>query len=133
MKKRLKGWYAGLGFWLALGLFPMAAQAISPAASAIEGSLQGAGSAAYGTSTVANNAPQLIANGINVILGASGIVLIGYLVYAGILYMQAGSDPKKATQAKTIIVNAVIGLVIIVAAWAIANFVFQQLAAATGG
>lgn len=73
----------------------------------------------------------LIANLINVVLSVMGIVFVVLIVYAGILYMQAGTDPKKADTAKKIIVNAVIGLVIVVAAYAISSFIIGQIIAST--
>lgn len=76
--------------------------------------------------------PTLIGNLINVVLGVMGIVFVILIVYAGILYMQAGTDPDKAKTAKKIIVNAVIGLIIVVAAYAISSFVIGQIITATG-
>ncbi len=73
----------------------------------------------------------LIANLVNVVLGVMGIIFVVLIVYAGILYMQAGSNPDNAKKAKSLIINAVIGLVIVVAAYAIANFIIQQLVSAT--
>ncbi|MCI0479222.1 pilin [Candidatus Uhrbacteria bacterium] len=64
---------------------------------------------------------------INVILGFLGIVLLGYMLYAGFLWMTAGGDDKKVGDAKSMIKNALIGLVIIVAAFAISSFVLGSL------
>lgn len=76
--------------------------------------------------------PVLIGNIINAILGISGIAMVLLLVYAGILYMQGGTDEQKVKQAKGIITNAVIGIVIIVTAYAITSFFFTQLSGALG-
>jgi len=72
--------------------------------------------------------PQLIGNIINVVLGFMGIILLGYLLYAGFLWMTSGGEDKKVDQAKTMIRNAIVGLVIIVASVAISNFVLNSLA-----
>lgn len=64
---------------------------------------------------------------INVVLGFLGIVLLGYLLYAGFLWMTSGGETEKAEQARTMITNAIIGLVIIVAAFAISTFVLSSL------
>lgn len=64
---------------------------------------------------------------INVVLGFLGIVLLGYLLYAGFLWMTSGGESDKAEQARTMITNAIIGLVIIVAAFAISSFVLSSL------
>jgi hypothetical protein len=71
--------------------------------------------------------PTLIGNFINVILGILGILLVVYFVYAGFLYMTAQGESKKVDSAKGIMKDAVIGLVIIVFAYAIAGFVIDTL------
>jgi hypothetical protein len=70
----------------------------------------------------------IVGNIINIVLGFLGIVLLFYLLLAGWTWMSAGGDSKKVDEAKTMIRNAIIGLVIIVASYAIANFVIGQLA-----
>lgn len=70
----------------------------------------------------------LIGRIINVIFGLLGIVLLGYILYAGYLYMTAGGDPKQVQTAKDTIRNAVIGLVIFVSSFAIVSFIMAQLA-----
>lgn len=70
---------------------------------------------------------QIIGNIINVILGLLGIVLVGIMIYAGIIWMTAGGDPDKVTKAKKYLLNSVIGLAIVLSSWAIANFVINAL------
>lgn len=53
----------------------------------------------------------------------AGILAIVYLVYMGILYITAGGDDEKAGLAKKGIINAVIGIIVIVLAYAIAKYV----------
>lgn len=90
------------------------------------GELRNAGNSAGITSQ--QNLPQIIGTIINVVLGFMGIVLLFYVILAGWEWMSAGGDDKGVTTAKTRIKNAVIGLVIIVSAYAISNFVITQLA-----
>lgn len=71
--------------------------------------------------------PEIIGQIINIVLGFMGIVLLAYFLYAGFLWMTAGGDSKKVSEATTMIRNAIIGLVIIVASFAISNFVLTQL------
>ena len=73
------------------------------------------------------NVYQIAGSIINVILGFLGLVLLGYLIYAGFLWMTSGGESDKAKEARTMIANAIIGLVIIVAAFAISNFVLTSL------
>jgi hypothetical protein len=70
---------------------------------------------------------EIIGSIINIALGFLGIVLLAYLLYAGFLWMTAGGSSEKVDQAKGMIKNAIIGLVIIVAAFAISNFVLTSL------
>lgn len=74
--------------------------------------------------------PQLIGSIINVALGVLGIILVVLIVYAGFLYMTAGGSDDQTKKAKKIMINAVIGLVLIIAAYAIATFVINQVSTA---
>lgn len=76
--------------------------------------------------------PQIIGSIINAALGFLGIILLGYLLFAGFLWMTSGGDTEKAGQAQTMIKNAIIGLIIIVASFAISNFVLTQLSNIAG-
>jgi len=76
---------------------------------------------------------QIIGQIINVALGFLGIVLLFYLLYAGFLWMTAGGDEGKVKTARTMISQAIIGLIIIVAAFAISTFVLGSLVNATQG
>ena len=71
--------------------------------------------------------PTMIGKIINVVLGFVGILLLGYILFAGFKWMTAGGDDKKVTEAQVMIKNAVIGLLIVVAAFAISSFVLASL------
>lgn len=75
----------------------------------------------------------IVGNTINVVLGFLGIVLFAMLVYAGWQWMTAGGDSKQVQEAKARIFNAIAGLVIIAASYAIATFVLSSLASLTTG
>lgn len=64
---------------------------------------------------------------INAVLQFTGIILICYIVYAGYLWMMAGGDGEQIEKAKTIISACVIGLIIILSAYSISQFVVSQL------
>jgi hypothetical protein len=66
-------------------------------------------------------------------LGLLGLVLLGILIYAGFLWMTAQGDDTKVKKAKDMIFQGVIGLIIVVAAYAIADFVIGSLGNATSG
>lgn len=56
---------------------------------------------------------------ITYMLYIAGALAVIYLLYSGILYITAGGDETRATKARTGIVNAVIGIIIIVLAFVI--------------
>jgi FtsH-binding integral membrane protein len=64
---------------------------------------------------------------IGIVLGATGVILLGLLIYAGVLWMTAGGDKEKVTKARGMIFNAIIGLVITILAFAISEFVINRI------
>ncbi len=74
----------------------------------------------------------IIANIIRVFLGFVAIVLVCMIIYGGFLYMTNGGEDKKIDTAKKVIINSVIGLVIIVSAFAITSFIISSFNDATG-
>ena len=64
-------------------------------------------------------------------LGLLGTVFVVLTIYAGYLWMTAQGNEEQITKAKKLITSAVIGLIIILAAWAITSFVLNNLATAT--
>lgn len=75
----------------------------------------------------------LIGRIINIVFGFLGVVLLGYILYAGYLWMTAGGEPKQVQQAKDTIRNAIIGLLIFVCSFAIVTFIIRQLAGVSQG
>ena len=69
----------------------------------------------------------IIVRMINVTLSIIGVLLIGFLVYAGYLWMTAAGNEDQVEKAKTTIRNAVIGIAIVFAAYAISRFVIVNL------
>lgn len=66
---------------------------------------------------------QIIGTVVNSILGLLGVIFIVLIVYAGIQWMTAEGDEAKVEKAQTTMRNAIIGLIIIVAAYAISFFI----------
>lgn len=75
--------------------------------------------------------PEIIASIINIVLSVLGIVLVVIIIYSGIQWMTSDGD-KGVKSAKERLTNAVIGLVIVVAAWAITSFVVSSIMGAVG-
>ena len=68
---------------------------------------------------------------INVALSLIAIILVCIILYAGFLWMTSGGDPEKTAKAKKYIQNAIIGVIIILSAWAITKFILNALVGAT--
>lgn len=102
-----------LGAAVACGFFlPAAARAVSIDTTTL-------GSLGLGTSDL----KMTVINIINWVLGLLGIIAVIMVLYAGFQWMTAGGNEERIASAKKIISAAVIGLVIILLAWAIVNFV----------
>lgn len=71
--------------------------------------------------------PTVIGTIIGVFLGTLGVVGLLILLYAGWLWMTAGGEAKQIDKAKDIMVRAVVGLVIILSAYAITTFIINML------
>jgi len=69
----------------------------------------------------------IIAKIIRVIIGFLGIIAVGLIIYAGWLWMSSEGNEEKVGQAKKTLTNAVIGLIIILSAFAIVSFILNKL------
>jgi len=65
-------------------------------------------------------------------LGFLGVIAISLTMYAGFLWTTSGGDEEKISQAKKILKNAVIGLIIVLSSWGITTFILSRLIDATG-
>lgn len=63
------------------------------------------------------------------ILGLTGTIIFVLMTYAGFLWVTAQGDDKKVKKAKDILTECVVGAVILVGAYALANFVVSSLSA----
>lgn len=70
---------------------------------------------------------------IQIFLGFLGIIAVVLIIYAGFLWMTAGGDSDKVDKAKDYIKNAVMGIVIILAAYIITSFVLEQVGTTLSG
>jgi len=71
-------------------------------------------------------AEQLLQNTLNLVYYIAGIVAVVVIVVAGIMYATSLGDSGRVTRAKNMILYAVIGLAVLLAAFAITNFVIGQ-------
>lgn len=97
--------------------------------------LTASGSAA-GLDTAPGQLPIVIGTVIKTGLGLVGVVFLVLMVYAGYIWMIARGDESKVDKAKDTITNAIIGIVIVVGAYALTNYVvgaFTKQTGAAGG
>ncbi len=109
-----------------------AAALLSPAAAfagtAITDKLKAAGGAAqYGTAAGEMGILTTIGLIINAGLSVVGVIFLVLIVYAGYNWMTAGGDESKVEKAKETLGRAVIGLFIVICAYAISNFVVPNI------
>lgn len=70
-----------------------------------------------------NDVWLIVAAVVEILLRLGGILAIVYVIYGGVQYIVSQGDPGKVTQAKSTVVNALIGLVISIGATVMVTFV----------
>lgn len=77
-----------------------------------------------GNEVISNNFIQTRAGQIiSFVLSFVGILFLGLMIYSGLLWMTAQGNETKVTKAKDLLINAVVGLIIVFAAYAITAFI----------
>lgn len=76
---------------------------------------------------------ETVGSVIRIVLSVLGIIALAFILYAGFTWMTAGGNEERVTMAKKTLSAAVIGLVIILSAYAITNFVLKSLYQASTG
>jgi hypothetical protein len=69
---------------------------------------------------------QVLHNGLNIVYFLAGTIAVIVIIIAGIMYVTAAGNSGNITKAKNMLLYAVVGLVIIIAAYAITNFVIVR-------
>ncbi len=78
--------------------------------------------------------PAVIAkNIIYVIDGILGILMVILLTYGGFIWMTAAGDSKKTDKARDLMQQSIVGLIIIIATWALAWFIIEKIGEAVFG
>lgn len=113
-------------FWLKLSIFFIALPSIALAETKV-----GIQKAFPMVADVAGNKPynydksltMVIADVLQLALSILGILFVIFMIYGGYIWMTAAGNESKADKAKDIITQSILGLVIVVGAYAIAYFV----------
>ena len=125
MKKTIRTAFAGLL------LVPVLALGISAVAGSVDVSAQilnGLNSVNTGNGpTNLTGTDGVFTTIVNVLLFIIGAVSVIMLIYGGIRYTTSGGNANSVTAAKNTIMYAIIGLIIAIFAFAIVNFVVDQL------
>ena len=95
----------------------------------MKGGLEGLGQASgYQTSGISETTiSAIVGTAVSVFLSVLGIIFIVLMLYGGYLWMMARGNEEQVTKAKELIQAAVIGLIIIIAAYAISFFIFDRI------
>ncbi len=107
---------------LSIAIFPVFAAGLQDAA----GQLENVGKAAYGT-VPTTPLPKLVGRYIRIFLGLLGVIFAVLMIYGGYNWMTSFGKSEKVDKAKDTIVDATIGLIIVLAAYAITGFVVGEL------
>ncbi len=75
---------------------------------------------------------EIISSVINIFLGFLTFLAVLIIMYGGWLWMTAAGNEEKVEQAKKVLINGTIGLIIILASWGIAVWILRAIADATG-
>ncbi len=125
-KKQIVGLAASLGLAavLAFPVMTLAADTLNTndlGVNAIQSSIK------LGSGDIRQTAARII----NIALGFLGIIAVCIVLLGGFKYMIAGGAEEKTSEARGLIVSGIIGLAIILSAWAITSFVISRLVTAT--
>ena len=86
---------------------------------------------AAGINKNTTNPIQIAGNVIKIVLSMLGVIFLVLMIYGGFIWMTARGNEQEVQKAKDIIKNAIIGLVIVVGAYAISSFVVGRLTEGT--
>ncbi|MFA5024605.1 MAG: pilin [Patescibacteria group bacterium] len=75
----------------------------------------------------------LVGRIINVVLGLLAVIFLALIIFAGFRYMTAGGNEEQTKKAVSLLKNAIIGLLIVLMAWAITRFTVLMLGRAVNG
>src|SRR3989338_1443717 len=64
---------------------------------------------------------------LNAVLGLVGVIALGIILYGGFRWMTAAGNEETVGEAKKILIAGVIGLIIVIVAWAVVSFVISTV------
>lgn len=73
------------------------------------------------------NVSQLIGKILNIVLGIVGLIAVLFLVWGGFQYITSAGDEEKVKSAKGTMINALIGVVVVILAYALVRVVTNAI------
>lgn len=123
--------FLSLYLFIFIGISPLQAQDGSWLDRAKQGGLEDVGSTAYGETDDPTPLQTIVGNVIKVALGLFGAIFVILIILAGYKYMTAGGNDEKVKDATSQIRNAIIGLLIVLAAYSLTVFITNSALEAT--
>lgn len=68
-----------------------------------------------------NRVEVLIQDGVTIFFEIAGVIIVGFMIYAGFLIMTAGGDTKRYDQGKRMLYQTIIGAAVVLGVGIIAN------------
>jgi len=84
-----------------------------------------ASKAGYEVGSSATSIEGIISQALYTILGLVGIIFFGYLIYGGYIWMTSRGNEEKVKEATNTLINAIIGLIVTLGAYAISYFLIS--------
>src|SRR3989339_697201 len=125
MRRSLFSWILGAG------LIGVAALLVSPALAQTSSSVDLEAFAQQARFATGVDITIVIARLIRTFISILGIIAVVFILYGGWMWITSKGEQDKLRKAQQVIINAVIGLVLVLSAFAIAQFVLNALSDAT--
>lgn len=93
--------------------------------------LKKSGQGIYGKEAVVYSLPTYVGVILRTVFSFIGVIMVVIVVYAGFLWLTAGGNQEQVKKAKSWITNGVIGMILVLSAFAITDYVFYRLYQAT--
>lgn len=118
----------GIGMLLIGVTLTLTAMHVMAAAPSLGGLLQAAGRGLYdGAEAPTPSVGGIVAQVVAVFFGLLGIIFVGFMVYGGFQWMTAAGNPEQVKKAQKLMLDAVIGVAILMAASFISYWVLYTI------
>ena len=92
---------------------------------------QGSLSSAFNVSGVGNDPGRFLSSRVGILIGAVlsfiGVIFMALIIFGGFQWMIARGNDQQVEKAKNLIIQSIIGLIIVLSAYAITAFIGRQL------